>query len=504
MKPFHLLVVMVLSTALFTMTGCGGGGVSSTNTNVPATGPTATPTPTTPSPATPTPTPTPTPVPTSTGTLQTSINHVLIMMQENRSFDSYFGFMTQYRQNHGIPINSSDGKIFDLSDPAAQTAGSKNGIMPYHTGSVCTEDLTPDWAESHHEMDLNQPANAGPGAPMDGFVATARGIGISLGNILADKNGHRAMGIFDDSQLNFYYATASNFAMGDAFYSPVPTRTGSNRLFIHAATAQGIVHADTSITAQLTAKTIWHALDDANVSWKIYISDFGINNFTFFDFFTDSNAPSRQANIVPIAQYFTDVQNGTLPSVAFIETGLHTGRDEHPTNNNGSQPVPIGQAIDIQAGAAWTAQIVNALMSSPSWKDSAFFWMFDEGGGAFDHMPPISVPSPDGIKPIDFDVQKDCFGGSCSIFSFDITGFRVPNFIVSPFSKMNFVSHTPMDYTAVLKFVETRFGLAPLTNRDASMPDMTEFFDFTNGGPWATPPAAVTQRRDGVCDFTKE
>ncbi len=166
--------------------------------------------------------------------------------------------------------------------------------------------------------------------------------------------------------------------------------------------------------------------------------------------------------------------------------------------------MPIGQAIDIQAGAAWTAQIVNALMSSPSWKDSAFFWMFDEGGGAFDHMPPISVPSPDGIKPIDFDVQKDCFGGSCSIFSFDITGFRVPNFIVSPFSKMNFVSHTPMDYTAVLKFVETRFGLAPLTNRDASMPDMTEFFDFTNGGPWATPPAAVTQRRDGVCDFTKE
>jgi len=425
------------------------------------------------------------------------------MMQENRSFDNYFGFMTDYRQRNGIPINSSDGKIRDLSDPAAAAAGARNGIMPYHTGSVCTEDLTPDWAESHHEMDLHHPAAVGPTAPMDGFVATARGVGNSIG-VLVDKNGHRAMGIFDDSQLNFYYAMASQFAMGDAFFSPVPTRTGSNRLFIHGATSGGTVHADTTVTKQLTSKTIWRDLDEANVTWKIYISDWGINNFTFFNFFTDSNDPDRRKNIVPISQYFSDVQNGTLPAVAFIETGMHTGRDEHPTNNNGSRPVPIGKAIDVQAGAAWTAQIVNALMFSPSWKDSVLFWLFDEGGGAFDHVPPISVPDPDAIGPHDFNGGKDCFGGSCSIYSFNITGFRVPNFIVSPFAKKNYVSHTPMDYTAILKFIETRFNLPPLTNRDASMPDMTEFFDFSNGGPWATPPPQVNQRLDGACNFGKE
>lgn len=440
-----------------------------------------------------------------------AVNHVIIFLQENRSFDHYFGFMTQYRQRNGILINSSDGKIHDLSDPAAQIAASKNvspatgaAILPYHTGSVCTEDLTPDWAESHREMDRGNPAGAGPNSPMDGFVDTAFNLGNFL-QVLSDTDGHRAMGIFDDSQLNFYYAMASNFALSDAFFSPVPTRTASNRLFIHAATSHGTVHADEAVTTQLPSKTIWRALDEAGISWKIYISDWGINDFTFFNFFTDSNDPSRRKKIVPVAEYFSDVSNGTLPAVAFIETGMHTGRDEHPTNNPGPGiPVPASSAINVQSGAAWAAQLINALMFSQSWKDSVFFFAFDEGGGTFDHVPPITVPNPDGLKPQDFDPAKDCFGQPCDNFDFNISGFRVPNFIVSPFAKKNFVSHTPMDYTAILKFIETRFHLQPLTNRDAFMPDMTEFFDFTNGGPWATPPPRVEQRRDGVCDFTAE
>ncbi len=451
------------------------------------------------------------PVTPKTGDI-TAVNHVVMIMQENRSFDHYFGFMTQYRQAHGIPINSSDGKIRDLSDPAAQVAGSLNTavgnpgpILPYHTGSVCTEDLTPDWAEAHHEMNDKDPAHI-LNAPMDGFVQTAKNVSVALGpGVLVDQDGHRAMGIFDDSQLNFYYATASNFAMGDMFFSPIPTRTGSNRLYSHAATSAGRVHADTNTGGQLTAKTIWRALDEAGVSWKIYISDWNLNHFTFFDFFTDSNDPARQAKVVSIDQYFADVAAGTLPQVALIETGMASGRDEHPTNNPGvGIPVPIAQAINVQHGAAWVAQIINALEFSPSWKDSVFFFAFDEGGGAFDHVPPVSFPSPDGIKPVDFAIPGDCLNDPTCNFDLNVTGFRVPNFIVSPFAKKNYVSHTPMDYTAILKFIETRFKVPPLTARDAAMPDMQEFFDFTNGGPWATPPPRVDQRTDGVCDFTQE
>ncbi|MFB3815264.1 MAG: alkaline phosphatase family protein [Terriglobales bacterium] len=437
----------------------------------------------------------------------TAVNHVIIFMQENRSFDSYFGVMTDYRRRNGIPINSSDGKIRDLSEVPGWTntspAAGNPAFPPYHTGSVCTETLSPDWAESHKAMNLQNPAAAGPGSPMDGFVAVAYGLSQFYG-VLTDEDGHRAMGYFDETQLNYYYFMASQFAMPDMMFSPVASRTSANRLYIHAATSQGRVHPDTNLVTQINPKTIWRALSEKGISWKIYISDWGINNFTFFNFFTDSNDPAMRQNIVSIDEYFSDVQNGTLPAVAFIETGMLTGRDEHPTNIRGpGMAVTPDQMINVQRGAAWAAQIINALMNSPSWKDSVFFWTFDEGGGAMDHVPPINVVSPDGLKPNDFEPDKDCFGQPCANFDFNITGFRVPTMIISPFARRHYVSHTPMDFTAMLKFIETRWNLAPLTQRDASMPDMTEFFDFANP-PWATPPSPPAQLRNGVCDFTKQ
>jgi phospholipase C len=135
-------------------------------------------------------------------------------------------------------------------------------------------------------------------------------------------------------------------------------------------------------------------------------------------------------------------------------------------------------------------------MQGPSWSDSVLFFAHDEGGGTFDHVPPLAVPNPDGIPPRDLlatDVPGD----------FTITGSRVPNMVISPFAKKNFVSHTPMDYTAYLRFIEARWGLPTLTARDAAMPDMTEFMDFT-GKPWAVPPTPPAQNVTGVCDFSKE
>jgi phospholipase C len=190
------------------------------------------------------------------------------------------------------------------------------------------------------------------------------------------------------------------------------------------------------------------------------------------------------------------VQNGTLPSVSFIETGQLSGRDEHPSNFDPANPSEPDH-VNVQLGAAFAASVINAFMNSPSWKDSVFFWTTDEGGGAFDHQPPISVPSPDGIQP------KDLFPTDPKGGDFTITGFRVPNMVISPFARRNFVSHTPMDYTAYLRFIEARFGLASLTNRDAAMPDMSEFFDFA-GVPWATPPTPPAQNTGGACDFTKQ
>ena len=141
----------------------------------------------------------------------------------------------------------------------------------------------------------------------------------------------------------------------------------------------------------------------------------------------------------------------------------------------------------MQAGSQYVSTLVNALMQSPSWQDSVFILTFDEFGGFYDHVPPQTAVSPDGIKPEDLMPGDICTKGTGPTCDFVYTGYRVPLIVISPFSKKNYVSHTVADYTAWLKLVETRFNLPSLTKRDAAQMDMTEFFDFVNV-PWSTPP----------------
>jgi phospholipase C len=329
-------------------------------------------------------------------------------------------------------------------------------------------------------------------------------------------------------------------------------------------TTQGLVQdpfVNDKFTSQLAIPTIFGELDQAGVSWKIYytVNEAGCTDpdgdcgttgkpdafpVTTFADFTDSHKylyipptpgtctaptiPSQQAvgdpqdtfcidptHIAPLSQYFTDVQNGTLPSYAFIEAGYGVN-DEHP-----------GSGQSILEGQAEVAQIVNALMSSPSWKDSVFFLSYDEPGGPFDHVPPVPshtndntdaslgvtsdissiavnadsyfpcVPS-GGTATLHCDLAADFPGASPNDapavqgFAAQL-GFRLPNLIISPFTLRHYVSHTPMDHTAVIKFVESRFigSSAHLTARDAAQPDLLEFFNFSNA-PWATPPTPPT------------
>jgi phospholipase C len=428
----------------------------------------------------------------------TAVNHVVIMIQENRSFDHYFGQMTAYRRANNIPINGSPATIDDLSAGSFSNVSPVTGaaIGPYHTGSVCTEDLTPDWTPSHINFNLHNPAAAGPGAPMDGFVAMAARISaaaVGQGINMVDRDGHRVMGFFDGTDLNYYYFMASNFAMGDRFFGPVTSNTPAQRHFLFAATSQGFVHNGPG-KGGLSAKTIWQELDAANVSWKIYSEE--TNLFTFLQDFAYFNQPGVAAHVVSINQFFADASAGKLPNVSFIETGLHDGLSEHTSNFDPAHPQLGEVPINVQVGAQFASKVINSVMQGPSWTDSVIFFAHDEGGGFFDHVPPMSVPSPDGIKPVDL-VAGDTPG------DFTISAGRVPNMVISPFSKKNFVSHTPMDYTAYLHFIEARWSLPSLTARDAAMPDMTEFLDFT-GKPWATPPSPPAQNMSGACDFARE
>lgn len=497
-----------------------------------------------------------------------SIDHVIFMLQENRSFDTYFGMLNPYRQAKGWTVGD-DGNTYavDGIDDKLTTISNEDdegqSFSLFKLQSTCVDDMTSAWLESYgdvnrYDFSANRPTL------MDGFVHTAEGFAKSGSGdgSFTDLVGKRAMGYYDQGILNYYYYMASQFAISDRWFSPVSSKSTPNRIAtMTGGTTQGLVRdpfVDDGFANQLNIETIFQELDENGVSWKIYYSitqggctekdgdcgtgqnanDYPVSTFMDFSYSTKyayenpqhavCKAPtigSQQAvgdasnsfcidptHIAPLAQYFRDVQNNTLPSYAFIEAAYGNG-DEHP-----------GSGQSILVGQQQVASLINALMESPSWPSSVFFLSYDEPGGPYDHVPPVpghsnentdaslgTIPdistiavSADGYNPclppggtptLHCDLESDDPGANAGDaaaqqgFAAQL-GFRLPNLVISPFSRKHYVSHVPMDHTAIIKFVESRFinSGAHLTNRDAAQPDLQDFFDFV-GTPWATPPA---------------
>ena len=410
-------------------------------------------------------------------TLQTSVNHIVILMQENRSFDHYFGHLNDYRATKGLPND-----VDDLSKAGNVSLKSWDGtgdIAPFHMKTACVQDLSGSWLEAHHDVDDGAPneSNWATPPPMDGFARMAGGFAEHTGGF--DTAGKRAMGYYTGDDLPFYYWAATQFATSDRWFSGALARTQPNRMYFLAATSNGYAFPGGSgDTAHPplnmgNVKSIFQVLDEHSITWRVYVTD----NYkagdvaamnTYMNYFPW--AASHADHFAPLSQYATDTMAGTLPQVALIESGYtETGSDEHPLN-------------PVDKGARFAYDRVTELMNSPSWKDSVFIITYDEGGGFYDHVPPAKMPSPDGKKPAlaDGDPTGD----------FDTTGFRVPLMVISPFTKPGYVSHTPSDFTAILKFIETRFNVPALNARDAAQPDMTEFFDWTAPNLKSTNPPA--------------
>ncbi|HZP18454.1 MAG TPA: alkaline phosphatase family protein, partial [Terriglobales bacterium] len=303
------------------------------------------------------------------------------------------------------------------------------------------------------------------------------------------------------------------------------TRTPPNREYLIAGTSHGYVYqrgANPPLdSALIPSTTIFEALQNAGISWKIYVPTKGtpcqntptdvaclvsrsyIHDFVFGN--TIKNNPGAYSNnIVPISQFYTDAINGQLPAVAQIEPASDAGLDEHPSDNDPAPGTPA--CCSVQAGANYVSTLINAVMCGansapsgactpgPSWQDSVFILTFDEAGGFYDHVPPQPTVNPDQTAPVDLfpgDICTSTTGPNCD---FTYTGYRVPLVVISPYAKKNFVSHQVRDFTAILKLIETRFTLPALTNRDAAQAPMddptTGFFDF-NTGPWKVPPATL-------------
>jgi phospholipase C len=502
---------------------------------------------------------------TAAGSVQ-SISHVVFMLQENHSFDNYFGMLNPYREANGWNIGD-DGNTYTvdgIDDKLTKISNEDDAGTSYplfKMTSTCVDDMSSDWLSSYGDANrydflANRPIL------MDGFVHNAAGYanscnsGGSCAGSFTDLNGQRAMGYYDEGFLNYYYYMASQFAVSDRWFSPVASKSIDNRIATFTGgTTQGLVRdpGGDDHLSQLDIPTIFKELDTAKVSWKIYYTvtegfcleedectgsaydkypatDFSNLKYSFQYLHenttgtcvaptVESNAVGDSSNsfcidtdhIAPLSTYYTDLANNTLPSFAFIEAG-YGNNDEHP-----------GSGQSILEGQAEVAKVVNAFMASPAWSDSVFFFAYDEGGGPYDHVPPVpgesnkntdaslgAIPDISSIA-VNADTFVPCLptGGTptlhCDLLSnypgaksgdaptqegfAAQLGFRLPNIIISPFTRKHFVSHTPMDHTAVIKFVENRFigSNISLTPRDAAQPDLLEFFDF-NGIPWATPP----------------
>ena len=502
----------------------------------------------------------------------TAIDHVIFMLQENHTFDNYFGMLNPYRKANGwnigddgvdYEVDGIDDKLNTISNEDDE--GASYQLFPLK--STCVDDMSSDWLSSYGDVNRYNFTTT-RGINMDGFVHNAEGYANSCvkngGGICAgsftDLTGERAMGYYDQRFLNYYYFMASQFALSDRWFSPVASKSIDNRIATFTGgTTQGLVKdpGGDDHLPQLDIPNIFEELDAANVSWKIYYTvtegycldeddcptsgdsrypatDFSNLTYSFQYLHLNKSGtctpPTQPSSVVgdsgnsfcidlnhiaPLSQYFTDLANGALPSFAFIEAG-YGNNDEHP-----------GSGQSILMGQAEVAKIINALMTSAEWKDSVFFFSYDEGGGPYDHVPPVPGHSNDntdaslGAIPdissiaVNPDQYNPCVppGGTptlhCDLKSSDPggnpddaaaqqgfaaqLGFRLPNFVVSPFVRRHYVSHIPMDHTAVIKFVEDRFigPSAHLTARDAAQPNLLNFFDFTNI-PWATPPTPPT------------
>ena len=187
-----------------------------------------------------------------------------------------------------------------------------------------------------------------------------------------------------------------------------------------------------------------------------------------------------------------------------VRIGLESLRQDPPDFvivHDGARPLVSDELIHAgleaarQHGAATAAKIINALIKSASWPDSALILTYDEGGGLYDHVRPAREIKPDSIAP------KLAAG---SPGDFNESGFRLPVIVFSPWVKPSFVSHTTRDYTSILRLIEDRFNVPPLTLRDANADDMMEFFDFSGAAPLLTPPILPPQPINGACDKTLE
>src|SRR5580704_10994181 len=404
------------------------------------------------------------------------IQHVVILIQENRSFDHYFG---SYRGVRGF---SDRSLAFQQPDPANTTNSPVGALLPFHldtstTNAACTPDITHDWVPQHQSWN---------NGAMNGFVSSRLAIN--------PNDAVLSMGYYTRADLPYYYALADAFTICDNYFCSVMGPTDPNRLYTMAASLdpdgknggpilQTIITNRAAFNGRLTYTTMPEQLQARGISWKVYSSPEEIllggilsdNVLSYFKNFQDTASLLHQNAFGPQfpVDFLADVASGSLPQVSWLVGSVITS--DHPPS-----PSVFGESI--------LSLIVTAFRANPAlWAKTVFFVTYDENGGFFDHVAPVTAPVGTPGEYVTAPAVPDpTVIGSPAITGPIGLGFRVPMLIISPFSRGGFVSSDLFDHTSVLRFLETRFG-AEVPNlsawRRAAVGDLTSALNFKKPDP---------------------
>lgn len=341
---------------------------------------------------------------------QTDVDHIIVLMMENRSFDHFLGWMP-----------AADGRQAGLSyTDGAGTAHATHPLAPDYQGC------------GHPDPDHSY---AGGRVEYDG--------GACDGWLRAGSNDDFAIGYYEQPDLAFLGQAAPSWTVCDRYFAAIMAETFPNRIYQHAAQTDRIDNS----AALSTLPTIWDRLAAAGVSGRYYFSD-----IPFLALWGAKYLPISR----PFASFLADCAAGTLPAVSFVDPRFvdeesGTSGDDHPH-------------ADIRNGEAFLNLVYTAVTTGPAWARTALVINFDEWGGFFEHVPPTAAPIP----------AADAAAGNAD----GLRGFRVPCVIVSPFARRAFVSNEEFDHTSVLRFIEWRWNLDPLTVRDATANNLADALDF--------------------------
>jgi phospholipase C len=390
-----------------------------------------------------------------------SIEHIVVLMLENRSFDHMLGYLYSSAGNVSPTGQAFEGLTGSESNP--DSSGNPVSVFQI-TQSTANAYFMPGADPGEGYSATNQQLFGTDAVPSPGQAPTNNGFvtdySYTLGwestehwDIVAGTTQSDIMGCFTSQALPVLSALAKGYAVCDHWFSSAPTETLPNRAFTLAGTSQG--HMDDKTTT-FTAPSIFSSLTAANVSWAVYGYDAEpLTKNTFTDI---TNAPAANFGL------FTDFQSaavaGTLPAFSFLEPSWSsTGNSQHPN-------------YDVALGEQLIHDVYEALRSGPGWGQTLFVLTYDEHGGCYDHVAP-----PWGATPPDSTAGEYGFG-------FDRFGVRVPTLLISPLIAAGTVyrvpaTSTPLDHTSILKTVEQRWNLRALTARDAAAPAFGDVLTLT-------------------------